>query len=442
MRLAEALSSALFGPVAIAFLMITGLAFTLSGRFFQIRHLPLIFSKTIGKAFFKEKNSDKSALPPIRSALCTLSATIGVGSIAGVAAAICVGGAGAVFWMWVSGLVSMMTAYAEGVLSVKYRRIKNGRYEGSAMSYIKPTLGKIPAKLYSLFLLGACVGMGGMVQAKAAVSCAQRITGMSDILLSGIIALAVLAVTLLGFSTLGRMLSGLLPVMGLLYIFGCAAVLFLARDNILPSLQRIFAEALGIRQCVGGVLGSLVIGCRRGVFSTEAGLGTSVSIHSRSDCDEPCEMGMWGIFETFTDTFVIGTLTALVTLSTGADRITADGTDAVLFAFGSQLGKAGGFVCAVSVILFALASVFAFTAIGKTAASYLTGLSHSGEIYGLVLCILVYFAGVCDMRLAFAVSDIFNGLMLIPNLTALILLFPVINGETKRYLKSQRRRDG
>lgn len=442
MRILEIISDAVFGKPAVAMLLFVGILFTVSSGFFQIKRAGLVFSKTAGSLFSKRERKDKSALSPVSSALSALCATIGTGSIAGVAAAICVGGAGAVFWMWVSGMLSMMTAYAEGVLSIKYRTHNGKEHSGSAMSYIKKSLGKAPAKLYSFFLLGACLCMGAMVQASAAAKSAEYVTGISDIVLAVVIAIAGLAVSLTGTKTLGRLLSRLMPIMTALYFVGCAAVLFMTRESILPSLERIFCEALGIRQCAGGVLGSLIMGCRRGVFSTEAGLGTTVPIHSKSDCDEPCEMGMWGIFEVFVDTFVIGTLTALVTLSTGADRITSDGAVAVLSAFESQLGFAGSVVCALATILFAFASIFAFTAIGKTAISYLTGFSHSDEIYGLILCIALYFASVTDITTAFVISDIFSGLMLMINLAALILLAPAVKEETSRYLKSQRRRDG
>lgn len=441
MRFLDSVSSALFGPVAIMLLVFAGVYFTLSGSFFQIRGFKLIVSRTIGSFFSKEKSDvDKKSLTPVQSALSALSATIGTGSMAGVAAAICIGGAGAVFWMWVSAFLSMMTAYAEGVLTIKYRRLNNGEYEGSAMSYIKRVLGNKMAKLYAFFLLGACIGMGGMAQSRAAVASAQYAFGINEIISAVIIALIGFAAALTGTKRLGRLSQSLVPLMSLLYLVGGSVVLIKFHHNIIPSLRRIISEALGLRQCAGGVVGGIIIGCRRGVFSTEAGLGTTASIHSKSSCSEPCEQGMWGIFEVFVDTFVISTLTALTVLVTNADYHTADGAQALLAAFELGMGKAGGIICAISTILFALATICGFTTIGKTAFSYLVRMPFTNESYGLLLAVALYFASLCDLNAALSISDIFNGLMLIPNLCALLLLSPVVKSETRGYLKARQKR--
>lgn len=432
MELLNAVRTAVFGTPTVIFIIAVGIYLSASNGFFQLFRFPLVIKST-----FLSKEKDKESGGTISapaSFFSSLAATIGTGSITGVAAAITLGGAGAVFWMWVAGIVGMMLSYAEGVLSVRFRKKEKGGYDGSAMHYIEKAFkSKRAGVLYAVLLVGASLGMGNIAQGSAMALACEDTFGISKTACGIIAGSLVLIVSMGGIKSLASLSLRLVPIMSALYIGGCLVCLWVSRANLLPALSSIVSGAVSPRAVSGGLLGCMMTGFRRGIFSTEAGLGTTGCVHAKSAVQSPARQGMWCMLEVFTDTFVIGTLTALAVLSTGADTVWQS--------FSESMGKGGETVCSLATILFAFASICGFSAIGKSAFCYISKGRHSGTVFSLLFCYAVYFGCVIRLDTALLVSDILNGLMALPNLTALIILAPVIKEETRRFIV-HRERDG
>ena len=335
--------------IGLIILIGTGVLTTIITKFFQVSHLRHWWKNTIGSMFDKKvigHSTDKKSISPFQ-ALCTaLAATVGTGNIAGVAAAICIGGAGAVFWMWVAAFFGMMTNYSENVLGIYYRRRnKNNEWSGGAMYYLKDglgskkgckTIGSVLAVLFSCFTILASFGIGSMGQVNkivANVSEAFDIKALSSIsvfsgvsLYSIIIGVVIMILTALivlgGLKRIASFAEKVVPFMVVIFVVCSLAIICINYASILPALKAIFVTAFKPVAALGGGIGYVVStvitqGFKRGVFSNEAGLGSSVMVHSNSNVKEPVKQGMWGIFEVFADTMVVCTMTALVVLTSG-----------------------------------------------------------------------------------------------------------------------------
>ena len=458
--------------LGLVLLLFTGVLTTVLTKVFQISHLGLWWRKTIGSLFNKDvigHSSDKSISP--FQALCTaLAATIGVGNIAGVAAAICIGGPGAVFWMWVAAFFGMMTNYSENVLGIYYRR-KNadGEWSGGAMYYLRDglgskkgckTIGKVLAVLFSIFTLLASFGIGAMgqinkivvniesafpIQSLINVSLYEGVTLYSVIIGAVLVVIAALIV-LGGLKRIASFAEKVVPFMVVLFILGSVVIVGINYANILPALKAIFVTAFKPIAVAGGVTGAvirevMVQGFKRGVFSNEAGLGSSVMVHSNSNVREPVQQGMWGIFEVFADTMVVCTLTALVVLTSGVYDLAAPmGTisgDATLVAdaFNTVFGFAniGGKFIAIAILLFAFTTVLGWDHYGSKAWEYLFGVKTI-KVYKVIHLVMIMFGALLTSSLAWDISDTFNGLMMIPNLIGVVVLSGTVMKITKNYI--------
>ena len=345
-----AINDFVWGVPCLVLLIGTGILMTVLTGCFQITHIKHWFRKTLGSLFTKKvmgHTKEKGAISPFQ-ALCTaLAATVGTGNIAGVAAAICIGGAGAVFWMWVAAFFGMMTNYSENVLGIYYRRRnKDGEWSGGAMYYLADGLGskkgmKIPGKilavLFSIFTLLASFGIGSMGQVNKivanvasafpvdALASVQVLGGLSlyNVILGAIVMILAAMITLGGLKRIANAAEKIVPFMVVLFVAGSIVVIGINYANILPAFAAIFKGAFQPIAAIGGGIGVVISkvmtqGFKRGVFSNEAGLGSSVMVHSNSNIKEPVKQGMWGIFEVFADTMVVCTMTALVLLTSGA----------------------------------------------------------------------------------------------------------------------------
>ena len=460
--------------IGIFLLIATGILMTVCTKVFQVSHLGLWWKNTIGSLFTKRVMShskEKGSISPFQ-ALCTaLAATIGTGNIAGVATALCVGGAGAVFWMWVAAFFGMMTNYSENVLGLYYRRKnKNGEWSGGAMYYISEGLGKkkgckwigkVLAVLFSIFTMLAAFGIGSMGQVNkivANVASAFDVKALSSIKVMGrislynvILGLAIMALTALivlgGLKRIASVAEKVVPFMVVFFIAGSLIIIGVNYANILPALKAIFVNAFKPEAFVGGTLGAAISaaitqGFKRGVFSNEAGLGSSVMVHSNSNIKEPVKQGMWGIFEVFADTMVVCTMTALVVLTSGQFNYhtgeLAEGlTDATLVAgaFNSVFswGNIGSKFIAIAMFLFAFTTVLGWSHYGSKAWEYLFG-SKTTVIFKIIHVCTIIFGAVMTSSLAWDISDTFNGLMMIPNLIGVVVLFPLIMKITGNYI--------
>ena len=468
--------------IGLVLLIGTGIIVTTCTKFFQITHIGLWMKKTVGSLFTKKvmgHSKEKGSISPFQ-ALCTaLAATIGTGNIAGVAAAICVGGAGAVFWMWVAAFFGMMTNYAENVLGLYYRRRNSeGEWSGGAMYYLKDGLGSkkyckwigsVLAVLFCIFTMLASFGIGSMGQVNkivANVSAAFDVKALSSITVFGdvslynvIIGVAVMLLTALitlgGLKRIASVAEKVVPFMVILFVLGSLVIIGVNYRAIIPAFKAIFVNAFSpedfVKEVGGGLLGGVILamtnGFKRGVFSNEAGLGSSVMVHSNSNVKEPVKQGMWGIFEVFADTMVVCTMTALVVLTSGGlttgvfnietGELAEGLTDATLVggAFNAVFpwGNIGQKFIAVALFLFAFTTVLGWSHYGSKAWEYLFG-AKTTFIFRIIHVLTVIFGAVLTSSLAWDISDTFNGLMMIPNLIGVLVLTPLVVKITKNYI--------
>ena len=477
------INGVVWGVFGLLLLVGTGIIVTVLTKFFQVAHIGTWFKHTLGNMFDKsviKHSKEKGSISPFQ-ALCTaLAATVGTGNIAGVAAAICIGGAGAVFWMWVAAFFGMMTNYCENVLGIYFRRRNEaGEWSGGAMYYLADGLGKkkgmkhvgkILAILFCIFTMLASFGIGSMGQVNkivtniasafdvSALSTIEVFNGVSlySLILGALIMLLTALITLGGLKRIANVAEKIVPFMVVLFVFGSLIIIGINYSNILPAFKAIFVNAFSPEAFVGGGIGAVVgkvitQGFKRGVFSNEAGLGSSVMVHSNSNIKEPVKQGMWGIFEVFADTMVVCTMTALVILTAGGldggvfnvltGEIAEGYTDATLVggAFNSVFswGNIGEKFIAVAMFLFAFTTVLGWSHYGSKAWEYLFG-SKTTYIFRIIHVCTVIFGAILTSSLAWDISDTFNGLMMIPNLIGVLALSPLVVKITKNYLRREK----
>ena len=379
-----------------------------------------------------------------------LASTIGTGNLVGVATAILSGGAGAVFWMWVMALLGMMTSYAENVLGIYYRRKDPaGGWRGGPMYYLRDGLGGKPGRvlavLFAAFCALASFGIGNLSQLNSIAGNLKAAFGVPEAVTGAVLA-AVSAVILLGgLKRVAAVAERLVPAMALLYIVGALTVVGVHITAVPAALAAIVKGAFGLRAAGGGMVGyglsrAVTWGFKRGAFSNEAGLGSSVMVHAASNVKEPVQQGMWGIFEVFADTMVVCTLTALVVLTSGfvdldTGRIAAGAAGSALVghAFDAVFGALGSKLIAVCILLFAYSTALGWSCYGCKAVEYLFG-AGAGTFYRVLFVALMPAGAVMRLDLAWTLSDTFNGLMMLPNLIGVVALSGTVVKITQNYL--------
>ena len=457
----DTLNGLIWGWPALALLGFTGVLMTCLTGFFQVTHFSYWWKHTIG-AIFKEEHITQHTKDRTISqfqSLCTaLAATVGTGNIVGVAGAIATGGPGAVFWMILIAFFGMMTNYSENVLGILYRR-KNTEDEwcGGAMYYLKDGLGAKPgmkgvgaalAVLFSIFCVIASFGIGNMSQVNSMVSNVYTAFGIPRIATGIFLFIAVGAVIVGGLKRVAAFTERLVPFMVILYLLGALIIVLTHVTAIPAALVSIFKGAFAMKSVAGGVVGAgiamaMKMGMKRGVFSNEAGLGSSVMVHSSSNVREPVRQGMWGIFEVFADTVIVCTLTSMVILTSGAvnletGALTAEAeavgsSSLVSWAFSSQFGQLGAAFVALAILLFAYSTVLGWSHYGSKAFEYLFG-TKAIMVYRVVFAVIVLAGSVVEAKLAWDISDTFNGLMMLPNLIGVVILSPQVRQCTKNYV--------
>jgi AGCS family alanine or glycine:cation symporter len=460
-----------WGTFGLILMLGTGLICTVITGFFQITHLRHWFKKTFGIMNSEGRIiNDAGALSQFRTFCTALCATIGTGNIAGVATAICVGGPGAVFWMWVAAFFGMMVKYSENVLGMYYRRRnQEGAWSGGPMYYLEDGLGSIKnckklgrflGIVFCIFTVLASFGIGNMGQINK-ITINFESTFLSDVnlgmfmglprvnLMIGVVLMIAVAVILMGgFRRLAAVSEKLIPTMTVAYIVGCLVIILMNISVFPAAIGSIFKFALGPDAVKGGVAGSAIqlalntvkSGCKRGVFSNEAGLGSSVMVHSSSNVREPVVQGMWGIFEVFADTIIVCTLTAFAVLSSGlvdletgtvlSDQVS---TALVAEAFSTIFGKAGSAFIAIAILFFAFSTVLGWSQYGSKGFEYLFG-TKAIKFYQVVFVVFIFVGATMDLSLAWDLSDTFNGMMAIPNLIGVIALSGTVMKITQNYV--------
>ena len=441
-----------------AMVCIIGVGFYLSCRtgFLQIRKFSYAIQTTIGR-MFRKRNASDGALTPFQAVCTALAATVGTGNIAGVAGAIAIGGPGAVFWMWVSAVLGMCTKFAEVTLAVYYRETnKEGDLVGGPMYYIKNGLGKnwqFLAVLFSAFGVLTVFGTGNATQVNtittavnsALLSCGLISEGAvkTSNLIQGIIIAALVALILLGgVKRIGQVTEKLVPFMALLYIVLSVGII-LFRIQALPSvIQAIFEGAFKPAAVTGGAVGSLFMsmkkGVSRGIFSNDAGLGTGSIAHACADTRKPVKQGMFGIFEVFTDTIVICTLTALVILCSqvpvGYGQ--AAGAELTIQGFISVYGNWVSVFTAVAMCCFAFSTILGWGLYGARCIEFLFS-EKVIKPFMVAYSLVAILGATADLGLMWNIAETFNGLMAIPNLIALFLLSGTVVKLTKEYFAGE-----
>lgn len=455
-----AINGFVWGLPMLILLVGTGILMTILTRFFQISHFGHWVKNTIG-GIVKDKHvtahtgSEDTQISQFQSLCTALAATIGTGNIAGVAAAIVVGGPGAIFWMWIVAFFGMMTNFSENVLGIYYRR-RNSRNEwcGGAMYYLKDglgakrgckTLGGVLAVLFSVFCMFASFGIGNMSQINSIAVNMNTAFGIPSII-SGVILMVLAGLVIVGgLKRIAAVTEKLVPFMAVIYVVGALIICIVNIQNFGAVFSAIFKGAFGLKAAGGGIVGSGVamavqMGMKRGVFSNEAGLGSSVMVHSSSNVREPVVQGMWGIFEVFADTIIVCSLTAFAVLSSGivdleTGEVLSDqvSTALVAEAFSTVYGKFGAAFIAIAILFFAFSTVLGWSQYGSKGFEYLFG-TKSIKFYQILFVLFILVGATMDLTLAWDLSDTFNGLMAIPNLIGVVTLSGTVVKITKNYV--------
>ena len=482
-KLNDAVNSFVWTKTGVWLLIATGILMTILTKGFQFTHIGHWWKKTIGSLFNKDVIShteDKATISQFQ-ALCTaLAATVGVGNIAGVSAAIITGGPGAVFWMWFAAIFGMMTNYSENILGIYFRR-KNHADElsGGAMYYRPDGLGSYPhmkkvgkvlAVIFAVCAMLASFGIGNMGQVNKIVinftssfkieALSSRVlwtSGGTDVtlyqLIAGLVIMFLVGVVVIGgLQRIAAVAEKIVPVMVVVFIAGSVVIILDNAANIIPAFKAIFAGAFSAPAVWGGVTGItfktiITQGCKRGVFSNEAGLGSSVIVHSNSNVKEPVNQGLWGIFEVFADTIIVCTMTALVVLTSGVIDVETGAiettSDAVLVAdafdtlFKINEFEFGSMFVAIAILVFAFTTILGWSQYGSKAVEYLAGdyAPIATRIYKIIFVLLIMSGALMTSSIAWDISDTFNGMMMIPNLIGVIAMSPLVMKITNNYVE-------
>jgi alanine or glycine:cation symporter, AGCS family len=449
-----------WGIPMLILLVGTGILMTNLTGWFQLSHFGYWWKKTVGgilhnKEVTEHTSKEDRQITQFQSLCTALAATIGTGNIAGVAAAIASGGPGSIFWMWVVAFFGMMTNYSENVLGIFYRRRNSkGEWCGGAMYYLKDGLGSkkygrhigpILAVLFSIFCVLASFGIGNMSQVNSIAVNVKSAFGIPT-LWTGIFLMVIAGVVILGgLKRIASVTEMLVPFMAIAYVV-LALIVVLTHASMLPAaVAAIFKGAFAMKAVGGGIVGAgvkqaVTWGMKRGVFSNEAGLGSSVMVHSTSNVKEPVMQGMWGIFEVFADTIVVCSLTAFAILCSGVVNLEngtmisdAEKTALVSEAFGKTYGAFGAKFIAVAILLFAFSTVLGWSIYGTKAIEYLLG-EKAVVVYKAVFVVFIVCGATMNLELAWDLSDTFNGLMAIPNLIGVLVLSGTVRKITKNYV--------
>ncbi|MEE9385767.1 MAG: sodium:alanine symporter family protein [Nannocystaceae bacterium] len=441
----SAISDIVWGPwVLIPLLLLTGLYLTIRLRGLQFRELG--HSLYLGLIVRREAGAEGD-ISHFQALMTALAATVGTGNIVGVATAIGLGGPGALFWMWMTGLVGMATKYSEALLSVKYRiQSPDGAYSGGPMYYlsrgIKGPTGRALGTSFALFGAIAAFGAGNMVQSNSMAAAIHASFGVppwgSGLVITALAALVIVG----GISSIGRFAGALVPTMIVVYMLACLVVLGLHAGEIPSAFSLVFEDAFTGTSAVGGFTGAAVaqavrFGVARGIFSNESGLGSAGIAAAAAQTKEPTTQALVSMTQTFIDTLLVCTCTGLALIVTGAWRSDQEGALMTQLAFESAFGDAGGIIVTVSLVMFAFSTILGWSYYGEKCLGYLLG-PRAILPYRILFIAAIFLGSWASLKFVWTLSDLTNGLMALPNLVGLLLLSGVIVSETNGYFKRRK----
>ena len=436
----------------MALLIIVGVFITVKTKFLQFRRFGYAMKNTIGSLFNPNQHKKESgSVSPFQAVTTALAGTIGTGSIAGLATALVLGGPGAVFWMWISALLGMVTKYAEIVLSIKYReKSDEGAWLGGPMYYMKNGLrNKWLPIVFAFFAMIACIGTGNATQSNSIASVVESTMHIPAWITGLVVTMIVALVILGGVKRIASVNEKLVPAMAIFFIVCSLVVLGVNVTRIPSAFALIFKEAFNFKSLFGGVAGYGILsamryGVGRGVFTNEAGLGSAPIAHAASSEEDPAKQGLWGMFEVFVTTIVICTMTALVILTSDAYSVifstvgaesTLTGAALTGTAFNEAVPVVGEFGVALATIFFSLSTILGWGYYGEVCAGYLfSGHRKTAvTVYRIVYVAFVFVGAIANLNLVWLIADVFNVLMALPNLIALVALSKVVIKATKEH---------
>ena len=434
----NSISSFIWGPITLFFLLGVGVYLMIGLQAYPIKNLKHGF-----KVLFKKSDDkDDGDISSFESLMTALSATVGTGNIAGVATAIFLGGPGAIFWMWITALFGMATKYAEAFLAIYFReKNTSGNYVGGPMYYIKNGLSKkyhFLAYLFAFFGMIAAFGIGNGVQANSVAQVLSSEFNISQITIGITIAVLVTLVILGGIKSIGKTTAQLVPIMSALYILGGLYIIFINISIVPDIFLLIVNSAFTTTAATGGFAGATIwmairFGVSRGVFSNEAGLGSSPIAHAAAKTNNPVKQGSISMLEPLIDTLIVCTITAFVILISDSWLSGINGASLTSLAFNEGLPGFGKYIVMVGLVLFAFSTIIGWSYYGEKCAEFIFGESVTA-IYRILWIIIIPVGATIELNLIWLIADIMNGLMALPNLIALILLSPIVFSKTKNLL--------
>jgi AGCS family alanine or glycine:cation symporter len=427
----SAANGLVWGPPMLILLIGTGVVLTVLTGAIQFRHLHTALREVLGK--LTHRGAGAGSVTPFQAVATALASTVGVGNIAGVATAIFLGGPGALFWLWVSGLLGMATKYAEIVIALHYREPDAaGVMRGGAMYTLKKGLG-LPwlGGVFALLTAVAAFGIGNMVQANSVAESLRVTIGASPVIVGIVLVVVTAFVILGGIKRIADVTQFLVPFMAVFYLVGGLVILILHAEALPGALRLVIEGAFTGTAAAGGFVGSTIMmamryGVARGLFSNEAGLGSAPMVHAAAQTDHPVRQGMYGIFEVFVDTILICTTTGLVILVTGVWDGGATGAALSAQAFEAGLpGTWGDIVVTTGLVLFAYSTIIGWSYYGETGIVYLLG-TRAAVPYRLAWLVFIYLGATGSLHLVWDIADTLNGLMAVPNLISVLVSIPIL----------------
>lgn len=439
-KVVEYVNTFLWDYALLILLLGAGIVFTCSLRFIQVRKFKKGMKKLFGEFSLHGKNGE-NGLSSFQALTTAIAAQVGTGNIAGAATALASGGPGAIFWMWVSAFFGMATIYAEAVMAQHTRKTDNAAIVGGPVYYIKyifkGKFGIFLAGFFSVAIILALGFMGNMVQSNSIGAAFSNAFHINPLLVGICVAIVAGVIFIGGIKRIARVTEKIVPLMAFLYIVGCLIILCMRLPAVGGALKSIFVGAFSPQSVAGGVLGVTVqkamrYGVARGLFSNEAGMGSTPHAHATADVKDPCDQGIIAMMGVFIDTFIILTLTALVILSTGVLGNGMTGAELAQSAFNVGFGSFGKVFIAVCMLFFAFTTIVGWYYFGEVNVRHLFG-EKAIKLYGVLVVICVVIGSAMKVELVWNMSDMFNGLMVLPNLIALLACIKVVLKITKDY---------
>ena len=430
----EQASDILWNSLLLFLLVGTGVFFTIRLRGVQLRRFGEGFHRVFGNFTLRGKKADDQGMSSFQALATAIAAQVGTGNITGCATALVSGGPGALFWVWVSAFFGMATIYAEAVLAQRYRTTVNGKVTGGPAYYIraafKGTFGKVLAGVFSVLIILALGFMGNMVQSNSIGDAFHNAFGMSHLAVGIVVAVIAAFIFLGGVQRIAAVTEKIVPIMAAFYIVGCVVILVMNYKTLPNAFTQIFVLAFNPQAMAGGVAGVTVqqamrFGVARGLFSNEAGMGSTPHAHALAKVNHPREQGAVAILGVFIDTFVVLTLTGLVLITSGLIPEGLTGTSLTQAAFSQAFGGFGPVFIAICMFFFAFSTIIGWYFFGQSNFKALFG-EKALPVYSVIVVVFILVGSTLKVDLVWAMADFFNGLMAVPNLLALLALSGVV----------------